>query len=71
MKVAERMWSVITRRDTSFSWLWPYLAPVISLTLLVMFMTVSTSNREGTFWHTQASRSRPIPVSMFFCLSSV
>ncbi len=46
-------------------------APVISLTLWVMFMTVSTSKREGTPWHTQARRSRPMPVSMFFCLSSV
>ena len=66
------MWSVITRRDTSLCWRsrrsW---APVISDTLLVMFMTVSTSNREATSWHTQARRSRPMPVSMFFCLSSV
>ena len=32
---------------------------------------VSTSKSESTFWHTQARRSRPMPVSMFFCLSSV
>ena len=71
MKVAERMWSVMTRRDTSILSLCSYLAPVISDTLLVMFMTVSTSKREATFWLTQARRSRPMPVSMFFCLSSV
>jgi hypothetical protein len=26
---------------------------------------------DSTFWHTQARRSRPMPVSMFFWVSSV
>ena len=32
---------------------------------------VSTSKRESTPWQTTARRSRPMPVSMFFCFSSV
>ena len=46
------MWSVMTRRRRHLGAGLAVVAPVISLTLLVMFITVSTSNREFTFWQT-------------------
>ena len=61
-----RMWSATTRNRTSFSWESPYRRPVSSSAFSITGYITSISYMLSTPCSRQATRSRPMPVSMFF-----
>ena len=58
------MWSAITRKRTSASWSAPYRLPVSSSALAITGNITSISYMFSTPCSRNATRSRPMPVSM-------
>ena len=61
-----RTWSATTRSRTSSSWVSPYGRPLRSLARSITGYITSISYMLSTPWSRYATRSRPMPVSMFF-----
>ncbi len=60
------MWSAMTRNRTSSAGLAPYLLPVSCSAFSMTGNMTSISYMFSVPWSRKATRSRPMPVSMFF-----
>ena len=63
--IALRTWSATTRNRTSSSWSRPYLRPESSTAFSITGKISSISYMLSVPWSRKATRSRPMPVSMF------